>query len=131
MVDLRACGLGITEEKEMHGEDGCQSNSVESYTSAASTEAGRREHEATENVSTIGTQANESWKQAPAETAGVGMMIGRTHDNRVVVNSVAPGSPAEEAGIRRGHRILAVNGMPVGRAPFSSIQMCSCIAYAA
>ena len=30
------------EETEMHGEDGCQGNSVESYMSAASTEAGRR-----------------------------------------------------------------------------------------
>jgi len=50
---------------------------------------------------------------AEADSAGVGMVIGRTHDDVVVVNGVEPGGPADQAGVRRGALLLAVNGTSV------------------
>jgi S1-C subfamily serine protease len=39
----------------------------------------------------------------------------RTADNAVLVEKVLPGSPAEEAGIKAGDRLVSLDGLQVGQ----------------
>jgi C-terminal processing protease CtpA/Prc len=64
-----------------------------------------------------------------ATAGGLGIAIRELDDQRVIVNYLTAGSPAEEAGIQLGAEILAMDGEPIGdfvgkqqpfSAPFSS-----------
>jgi len=83
----------------------------------AAEEEARRKHEADEEARKSEIrwicEAGEDGAKAAGAEAGVGMMIGRTNEGIIVVNSVAPGGPADRAGIRPGFRLLAVNDVKV------------------
>ncbi|MCB0114933.1 MAG: fasciclin domain-containing protein [Caldilineaceae bacterium] len=51
-----------------------------------------------------------------AASGGIGIAVREVDDGRVIVNFVASGSPAEEAGIALGTEITAINGVPIGEA---------------
>jgi C-terminal processing protease CtpA/Prc len=46
---------------------------------------------------------------------GLGIAIRETDDGRVLVNFIAPNSPASNAGIQLGAEILSINGVPIGQ----------------
>jgi hypothetical protein len=84
---------------------------------AAEEEARRKQEDDEEacksEIMSICDAGEDGAKGAAVETAGVGMMIGRTNEGIIVVNSVAPGGPADRAGIRPGFRLLAVDNVKV------------------
>ncbi len=51
---------------------------------------------------------------APAQRPRVGLLTAGVRDGRIPVDSVAPGSPAEKAGLRAGDMVVKINGQPVG-----------------
>ncbi|MEV5877778.1 S41 family peptidase [Streptomyces sp. NPDC052101] len=52
---------------------------------------------------------------------GVGLWAGRTRDGRIEVTGVRSGSPAAEAGIRRGDRLRSVDGTEVDGRPVTEV----------
>jgi carboxyl-terminal processing protease len=55
-------------------------------------------------------QLNETYAQIEGNFVGLGVVL-KAQDGRPAIVQVIAGSPAEEAGIRAGDRILAVNGL--------------------
>jgi uncharacterized surface protein with fasciclin (FAS1) repeats/C-terminal processing protease CtpA/Prc len=51
-----------------------------------------------------------------AASGGIGIAVREVDDGRTIVNFVAPGSPAEEAGIGLGTEIIAINDVPIADA---------------
>ena len=62
-----------------------------------------------------GGNLKRPWIGASGQAVGSDMAeaLGLDHPTGVIVNEVFPGSPAAQAGIRRGDVIVAVNGKPV------------------
>ncbi len=55
------------------------------------------------------------------DITGIGAVLGRGHGGGVVVMRVVPGGGAAEAGLKRGDRILAVNGQTVEGRNFNDV----------
>jgi S1-C subfamily serine protease len=81
-----------------------------------------RHGDAQKNLSvTLGTQSGESWMgvQLYADGPRLGESFERMHGMRqfaegALVESVAPGSPADKAGVKQGDVILSVDGTRIG-----------------
>lgn len=54
----------------------------------------------------------ETEEELSSEFSGVGLQV-EERDNRIIVVAPIAGTPAEEAGIRRGDQLLKVNGRPL------------------
>jgi len=52
-------------------------------------------------------------REARLRTAGVGMNIAIGAGRAIIVSKLIPGGPAERAGVRRGDRLVAIDGQPV------------------
>src|SRR5690349_10435464 len=52
---------------------------------------------------------------------GTGMLLGNPSKGVVTVDRVFPNTPAEEAGVREGDRILSVDSVPVSDLPLESV----------
>jgi carboxyl-terminal processing protease len=57
-------------------------------------------------------QAKAFTQSLSGSFVGVGVTMGTTDTGGFVVNSVIPGTPAEAAGLKRGDKIIAVDGKP-------------------
>lgn len=55
------------------------------------------------------------------EYVGVGLWVRRGPDGEVVVSRVQPGTPAQQAGIRAGDRLLRIDGAPADRMPVTEV----------
>lgn len=61
------------------------------------------------------TPASQTLGEAPPDPGGrIGLAIASRKDGAFIIQRVLPGSPAAEAGIAPGDRIVAVDGKPVG-----------------
>lgn len=63
--------------------------------------------------STISSAASVSAQLSRGEFTGVGVRTGQDADARLWINEVFSQSPAEAAGVRRGDRILRINGRTI------------------
>ncbi|WP_163995693.1 PDZ domain-containing protein [Pyxidicoccus caerfyrddinensis] len=53
------------------------------------------------------------WQSGPPTIGGAGFGLKQAPDGRVLIDSLAPGGPADLAGLRPGDWLIAVNGLPV------------------
>ncbi len=70
--------------------------------------------------------ADSFWNSTTAKGIGVTFVYDDTGDGwgsvGTFIEGVSPGSPAENAGIRSGDRLLSIMGYDVSNAPFSAVQ---------